>query len=296
MLAVIDLTPPQGQLRQLVVDAGAEWAVVGEIGSRLVTVTTEGAAQGRIVGFDMAEPSPWPVELVAEADAILNDAVVAGDRLILGYLVEAKTELRRFTLDGRPDGTIDLPGIGTAGGFSALSGSPDCYLVFTGFDVPATVLRYHTTSAAVSVWAAPVAHLLQDRVRVGQHFCASKDGTCIPYFRIRRSDVTRPAPTLLYGYGGFGISLVPVHNEAQLAWVEQGGAGGGQYPRWRRVWYRMARGGPAGPAPERYDDFIAVAAQLKASGITPPKGLAIQGGIEWRAAGRCRHQSAPRSV
>ncbi|WP_234840410.1 prolyl oligopeptidase family serine peptidase [Sinorhizobium meliloti] len=130
-----------------------------------------------------------------------------------------------------------------------------------------------------TVWAKPRIASDLDQLVVEQHFFASKDGTRIPVFVMRRKDVTGPAPTMLYGYGGFGIPLMPYFSVEALAWVEQGGVyampnirGGGEYGR---AWHEAGR---LANKQNSFDDFIAAAEFLKREGITPPDGLAIHGG------------------
>ncbi|TNM63532.1 prolyl oligopeptidase family serine peptidase [Aliirhizobium smilacinae] len=279
-LTVVDLASRDWTPRTVVPDMKAEWSVIGHDGSKLILVTTDGAERRRVVSLDLAEPDPRPKEIVAEdaGNAVLNDAALLGDKLLIGYLVDAKTEIRRFNVSGAPDGAVALPGIGTAGGFQGHPGDSEAFFGFTGFDAPMAIYRYDTASNAVTPWAEPKAPIDPDGLAVEQRFYRSKDGTEVPLFLIRRKDVTRAAPTLLYGYGGFGIPQVPYYNPIQLAWVEQGGVlaianirGGGEYGR---AWHR------AGQLEEKqntFDDFIAAGEFLKRTGITSQKGLAIQG-------------------
>jgi prolyl oligopeptidase len=279
-LTIVDLSSKDWKARMIMPDMAAEWSVIGNDGSKLVLVTTDGAERRRVVSLDVTEDDPKPQEIVAEDsdNAVLNDAALLGNKLFIGYLVDAKTEIRRFGMTGSPEGTVALPGIGTAGGFQGHPGDKEAFFGFTGFDAPAAIYRYDTESNTVTPWAEPKAPIDADKIAVEQRFYRSRDGTEVPLFLVRRKDVTTPAPTLLYGYGGFGISQVPYYNPIQLAWVEQGGVlaianirGGGEYGR---AWHR------AGQLEEKqsaFDDFIAAGEFLKRVGIISPKGLAIQG-------------------
>jgi prolyl oligopeptidase len=276
-LAVIDLTSEDRTPRRLFAGLTAEWSVIGNEGQRLFLLTSDAAERRRIMTLDLSEADPEPVEIVAEDAAVLTNAALVGDRLVATYLVDANTEVRRFRTDGTPDGGVDLPGIGSAGGFRSDAEGKSFY-IFTSYNTPITVYRYDAASNRSELWAKPETSFDPDQIAVEQRFYTSKDGTRVPLFIVRRKDVTGPVPTLLHGYGGFGISLVPVYNPVHMAWVEQGGAvavanirGGGEYGR---AWH------VAGQFENRqnaFDDFIAAAEYLKAEGITPEDGLAIHG-------------------
>ena len=139
---------------------------------------------------------------------MLNDGALIGGRLLIAYLVDASTEIRRFERDGTPDGTVALPGIGTAGG---LSGSPvrdEAFFIFTSYNTPVTIYRYDVGARTLTPWAEPRLTLDPASLVEEQRFFSSRDGTRVPLFVVRRRDLTGPVPTLLYGYGGFGISLL----------------------------------------------------------------------------------------
>jgi prolyl oligopeptidase len=279
-LTIIDLTSQDWKPRTLVADMDAAWSVLGSDGSKLILVTTQDAERGRIVSLDLTDPDPKPVEIIPEApdDAVLDSAGLAGGKLLAGYHIDVKTELRRFTGDGKPDGTIALPGVGSARFMQATPLENEAFFAFTSYDAPVSIYRYDAVSNSVTPWAVPKVTIDLDSIAVEQRFYRSKDGTEVPLFLVRRKDVTTAAPTLLHGYGGFGISQIPIYNPLQLAWVEQGGVlaianirGGGEYGRaWHRAGQRENR-------QNAFDDFIAAAEFLKRTGITSPQGLAIQG-------------------
>ncbi len=148
----------------------------------------------------------------------MNDAKLLGVRLLVAYLVDARAEVRRFRPDGSPDGVIELPGLGTAGGFRGDPEDPEAFFAFTSFDAPTTVYRYDVATGARTVWAEPKAAGDLGRIAVEQRFCRSKDGTRVPIFVVRRRDTAQPAPTLLYAYGGFGIRPRQLQLTARLKW------------------------------------------------------------------------------
>jgi len=277
-LAVVDLHSSDWTVRSLIDDVSAAWTLVGDIGTRLFVTTDQDAERGAVVVFDLAGDDPRPVSIVPEQDAALMSAALVGGRLFASYLVDAKTEVRRFTSDGRPDGVLSLPGIGTTGDFQGTFEDNEAFFVFTSFDKPMSVYRYDVAANRYEPWAEPRLSVDLDSVVVEQRFYASKDGTRVPMFIIRSREVTEAAPTMLYGYGGFSIPMVPFFNPLQMAWVEQGGVlaianirGGGEYGR---GWHRA---GQFENRQNAYDDFIAAGEFLKAEGLSSENGLVIQG-------------------
>jgi len=279
-LTVVDLASRNWKTKTIVPHMDAEWSAIGDDGSKLILVTTDGAERRRVVSLNLAVPDPHAAEIVAEdADnAVLNDAALMGKGLFIAYLVDAKTEIRRFSMSGAFEGTVGLPGIGTAGGFQGRPGDTEAFFGFTAFDAPTAIYRYDTQTNTVKPWAEPKASLDPNDITAEQRFYRSKDGTEVPIFIVRRKDVTTAAPTLLYGYGGFGIPQLPYYNPVQLAWVEQGGVlaiagirGGGEYGR---AWHRA---GQLDKKQNAFDDFIAAGEFLKKTGITASNGLAVQG-------------------
>ncbi|MCZ0963147.1 prolyl oligopeptidase family serine peptidase [Paracoccus benzoatiresistens] len=211
------------------------------------------------MSIDMANLEPAFSELISERDdAVLREgtAGVLGDRIILAYMVDATTQIERYRLDGTPDGTVALPCPGTTGAFRGRPGGDEAYFAFTSFDTPLTVLRLDVAENRTAVWAEPRVAPDRDKLAVEQRFYASPDGTRIPLFVMRRKDVTGPVPTMLHGYGGFAISILPYYIPAAMAWVEQGGVyavanirGGGEYgSAWHRAGRRAAGGGRGEPA------------------------------------------------
>ncbi|MFT4037125.1 MAG: prolyl oligopeptidase family serine peptidase [Thermomicrobiales bacterium] len=278
LLAVIDLESPDWAPRVVVGELTDEWSVAGNTGTRFFAITTQGAERRKIVTFDLADPVLTFSDLIPEDAAVLNDAALLGGRLLVTYLDDVKTEIRRFTPAGEADGVVPLPGIGTAGGFRGRPDDNEAFFAFTSFNAPTTILRYDVAVNTTTVWAEPAVPVDLDQIVVEQRFAPSPDGAQIPVFIVRRRDVTAPAPTLLYAYGGFGISLLPYYSPSQIAWVEQGGVmavanlrGGGEYGKaWHEAGRRQLK-------QNVFDDFIAAGEYLIAEGITPPDGLAIEG-------------------
>jgi prolyl oligopeptidase len=205
---------------------------------------------------------------------------MVGDRLIASYLVDAKTEVRTYRRDGTMTGTVALPGIGTASGFAGDGSDSETFYAFSSFNRPTTIYRYDSATSATSLFAEPKVAFDPADFAVEQRFYRSKDGTRVPLFLVHRKDrpLDRPAPTLLYGYGGFNVSLTPSFSAANLAWIEEGGVlavanlrGGGEYGK---AWHDAGR---LANKQNVFDDFVSAAEYLIAQGVTTNRQLAIHG-------------------
>ncbi|QHL91073.1 prolyl oligopeptidase family serine peptidase [Sphingomonas changnyeongensis] len=278
-ITLVDLSRPDAQPRTLIKGLEHSWNYVGNQGSRFLWTTNKGAPRLKIVALDIAEANPVARDIVPEDKATLGGASVIGGVLIASYLVDAKTEVRRYRPDGTLIGKVALPGIGTAAGFGGKADDPETFFAFTSFATPTTVFRYDARSDTAQVWAQPRLTFKPEDFKVEQRFFASKDGTQVPMFIVRRKDVTGPAPTLMYGYGGFNISNTPAFSAGRLAWIEQGGAfalvnlrGGGEYGK---AWHDAGR---LLNKQNVFDDFIAAGEYLIREGVTGKGQLAIQGG------------------
>lgn len=277
-LAVVDLDSAGWKARTLFDDSSSLWDVIGNVGSTFFLATTQDAPRMKVVTMDIAAAKPIINDVVPEQDSVMTSASLVGARLLLSYMVDVKTEVRRYALDGREDGMVKLPGIGTAIGFAGGTDNNEVFFGFTSFNVPGTIFQYDVSSNTSRVWSDAKVTMDLTRIAVEQHFFTSKDGTRVPMFIVRRKDVTGPAPTVLNAYGGFGLIDLPGFSPDKLAWVEQGGVfavayirGGGEHGR---AWHEAGR---RENKQNVFDDFIAAGEYLKAQGITASDGLAIQG-------------------
>lgn len=278
LLAVADLKSADWKPRKLVEGMQSLWGVVGNIGTKFFLVTTQDAPRQKVVTMDIAAARPVMTNVVPEQDSVQNGASLVGGRLLVSYLVDVKTEVRRYTLEGKADGMVKLPGIGTALGFEGSVDDAETFFGFTSFDTPGTIFRYDVASNTARVWSQAKVAADLSRIAVEQRFYPSRDGARIPMFIVRRKDVTGPAPTLLNAYGGYGLIDPPGFTPEKIAWVEQGGVyavahirGGGEYGR---AWHEAGR---LDKKQNVFDDFVAAGEYLKAQGITSANGLAIQG-------------------
>ncbi|HEX2764320.1 MAG TPA: prolyl oligopeptidase family serine peptidase [Allosphingosinicella sp.] len=280
-ITLIDLSQPKAPPRRFVTGLENDWRYIGNSGRVFYWVTNRGAPRLKIAATDILRPFTEARDVVAEDASTLDAASIVGGKLIASYLTDAKTEVRTYSLDGRQLGKVTLPGIGTAGGFSGDADDPETFFSFTSFNYPTTIYRYDASTGAASVWAQPKVAFAPQDFTVEQRFYRSTDGTRIPLFLVYRRglDIGRPRPTLLYGYGGFNISMTPGFSAARMAWLEQGGVfamanirGGGEYGQ---AWHEAGR---LAKKQNVFDDFIAAGEYLVREGISSKDKLAIQGG------------------
>ncbi|SFG34515.1 prolyl oligopeptidase [Novosphingobium sp. CF614] len=259
-----------------------DWKLVEGAERRLWFVTNQDAPRYRLVTIDLAARTPTFVELVPQREDILERAGIVGDQLVLNYMRDAASHAEIVDLRGKPGRALTLSGIGTASGFRGRPGDPETFYAFTSFNCPAAIYRMDLNSGETVPFAQPSLCYDPSAYIVEQRFYRSKDGTRVPMFIVRAKAVAkagRPVPTLLYGYGGFDVSLTPGFSATRMAWLEAGGAfalanlrGGGEYGR---EWHDAGRGANKQNV---FDDFIAAAEFLIDQGVAKKDGLAIQGG------------------
>lgn len=267
------------KVRPLIKGLKHDWQLAGSVGSTFYFLTNKDAPRGRLVTLNVEKPRAKPVQIVGTTPETLVGASLVGDRMILAYLGDAKSQAELWTLDGKPIGPINLPGIGTAAGFGGKGGDDETFYSFSSFATPPAIYRLNVATQKAEVFAAPKVAFNPDDYVTDQIFYVSKDGTRVPMFIVRRKDIKAAAPTLLYGYGGFNISQTPGFSAARLAWIEQGGVlaianlrGGGEYGK---AWHDA---GKLAQKQNVFDDFIAGGEYLIAQGISAKGKLAIQGG------------------
>ncbi|HEY6869666.1 MAG TPA: prolyl oligopeptidase family serine peptidase, partial [Novosphingobium sp.] len=268
--------------RELVGGLDHDWRLVEALGSRVWFVTNRDAPLYRLVSLDLAAPVAEWREVVPQGEAKLERATIIGRKLVLNYLRDAASQALVVDLAGRPARQITLGDIGTASGFAGRPGNPETFYAFASFNRPSTIYRLDIATGETTPFAEPALTFDPALYLVEQRFYASRDGTRVPLFLIRSRKVAaagRPAPTILYGYGGFDVSLTPSFAASRMAWLEAGGAfavanirGGGEYGR---AWHDAGR---LAHKQNAFDDFIAAGEYLIAEGITAHGQLAVQGG------------------
>ncbi len=255
-----------------------DWQLAGSIGSTFYFLTNKDAPRGRLVTLDVAKPNARLRPLVAQSGDTMVGASLVGERIVVAYLGDAKSEAELRSLDGRLIGPIRLPAIGTASGFGGKAGDSETFYSFSSFAIPPTVYRFDTASGKVEPFAQPRVAFDPSEYITNQVFYTSKDGTKVPMFLVRKRTTGPAAPTLLYGYGGFNLAQTPGFSATRLAWIEQGGVlayanlrGGSEYGK---AWHD---GGRLANKQNVFDDFIAAGEYLIAQGISAPGKLAIEG-------------------
>ena len=278
---LLDLTRPDAEVTPLLDAFDAYYIPLGKRDRTLWFGTNQGAARGRIIRIDLDTPdrAQW-TEVVPEAPETLSRAALFGEVLLVEYLRDAHSVVRRYTPAGASLGEVDLPGLGTTVGFEGRSDDPETAYVYTDFVTPPTVFVYDTARDQSTLFRRPTLDFDGDRFTTEQVLYESADGTRIPMFLVHRRDSPHDGdqPVLLYGYGGFNLPLTPGFKVANAVWLELGGVlavanlrGGGEYGR---TWHE---GGILDRKQNVFDDFAAAARWLVDQGWTRPERLAIQG-------------------
>jgi prolyl oligopeptidase len=274
---VVDLKQPGAKPIALFTGLKNQWNYVGNEGSRFFFATDKDAPMKRVVAVDAIRRIA-PVTVIPAAKSALDNVSLIGGKLIASYLVDAKSEVQVYDTDGKQLSTIALTGLGTVSGINGKDNDPETFFAFTSFNRPTTIYRYDASTGQATEWAAPKLTFDPNSISVEQRFYTSKDGTRVPLFIVRKKGTTGPAPTMLYGYGGFNIPITPSFSPADVAWIERGGTfvvanirGGSEYGN---AWHDAGR---LSHKQNVFDDFIAAAEYLKANGISTPHGLSAIG-------------------
>jgi prolyl oligopeptidase len=221
--ATPNITAP---IQPLVETLDAEYAPIGNYQSRLYLRSDKGAPRRRIIAIDLEnpEPSAWKV-VVPEQPHVIENAALVGGRIVLHCLADVQSRLRVFALDGGSQGEIALPGIGAVSDLSGRSDGSDLWFLFSPPLSPATVYRFELDGQRRMAFEPPASPIDGSRFETRAMFATSKDGTRIPFFLSCRKDLPRDGchPAMLFGYGGFSISVLPAYRPDLPAWLERGG-------------------------------------------------------------------------
>lgn len=277
-----DLKRGDKEFRTVVEGYEFEFNPITNVGGKILVVTNQGAPKNRIVEVDpdRPEPSSWRT-IVPEQPEVLDGVVAVGGKLIVVYLKDASHRAYLYGLNGTREREIVLPSLGTVGFAGGKQKDTEIFYSFTSFTFPTNIYRYDLRTGNSTLHRATEIDANLDAYETKQVFYPSKDGTKIPMFIVHKKGLKLDGtnPTLLYGYGGFNISLMPTFSAARLVWLENGGVyamanlrGGGEYgEEWHEAGTKLRK-------QNVFDDFIAAAEYLVANGYTSSAKLAIQGG------------------
>jgi prolyl oligopeptidase len=286
-LYYLDLQDPmkpnlKGEVVRLIDVLEANYTVIGNSGSTLFVLTDLEAPRNKIISIDLAQPdrANWKT-LVPQTKDVISSAAYIGGKFVVNYMQDAKSLLAVFGQDGAALGQIQLPGIGTVSGLSGREDESEMFFAFTSFTYPTTNFRTDLATGKTEVFQAPKVAFDPSLYETKQVFYASKDGTKIPMFITHRKGIKLDGshPAMLYGYGGFNISLQPAFSTSKVAWLEFGGIwveanlrGGGEYGReWHLAGTKLQK-------QNVFDDFIAAGDFLVKEGYTSHERLTIMGG------------------
>ncbi|MGM0526151.1 MAG: prolyl oligopeptidase family serine peptidase [Pseudomonadota bacterium] len=280
-LYIKDLTKSDAELVSILEHADSDTSVLDNRGSKLYLETNLDAPNGKVVTVDASDPAAdnWQ-DFIAHSDNVLNPTTGAG-YIFAEYMVDAVSKVEQYDYDGNKVRDIDLPGVGSAGGFSGKREDETLYYSFTNYSTPQTIYSYAPDSGESQVYAESGADFDSSQYTSKQMFYTSKDGTEVPMIVTHKKgmELDGSNPTILYGYGGFNISLTPSFSIANAAWLEMGGVyavanlrGGGEYGKdWHKAGTKLQK-------QNVFDDFIAAAEYLIDEDYTSSERLAIRGG------------------
>jgi prolyl oligopeptidase len=259
-----------------------EYQVIDHIGDQLILITNFEAPKQKLVLTDYrnSDPAKWEV-LIPEKEQVLQGASLVSEVLFTQYLEDASSKAYFYTLKGELIRELELPTLGSLGGFNGEKGNPTAFYGFSSFPIPSSVYKYDITSGKSTLIHASEVDFDASQYQTEQVFFASKDGTRIPMFIVHKKNLNmvNNNPTLMYGYGGFNISLTPGFSVSRATFLEQGGIfvmvnlrGGGEYGE---AWHKQ---GILMNKQNVFDDFIAAAKYLINNKYTSSEKLAIMGG------------------
>jgi prolyl oligopeptidase len=257
----------------------AEYSVAANLGSKLFVYTDRGAPRRKLMTLDASEPEAT-VDIIPESDAMLKEVSLVDGRLVTVSTKDVHSVVEIRAIDGQIMQQVALPGAGTVGGISARPEDKDAYFLFTSYTTPGIIFRLDVVDGSTTEVYRSGVKFDPDAYETRQVF-VDRDGTKVPMFVTSRKGMKRDGqnPTLLYGYGGFGVSLEPAFDPFLIPWLDAGGVyavanirGGGEYGT---AWHEAAR---LGARQVGFDDFAAAAKKLIADGVTGPEKLAIEGG------------------
>lgn len=276
-----DLSQPKSELKTIIGTTDTDTYVIENKGSKLFLVTNKNAPNKKIVTVDAANPKPenWK-DFIPETEHVLSPST-GGGYFFAEYMVDAVSEVKQYDDQGEMIRKVELPGLGSVGGFGTKKEEKELYYSFTNYTTPGSIYKYDIKEGTSEVYRKPEIDFKSEDYESKQVFYTSKDGTKVPMIITHKKgiELNGKNPTILYGYGGFNISLTPSFSISNAVWMEQGGIyavanlrGGGEYGKeWHDAGIKMKK-------QNVFDDFIAAAEFLIAKKYTSSDYLAIRGG------------------
>lgn len=280
-LYIQDLNDPAGKLVQIINNFDNDHYVLANDGDKIFIHTNLNAPNNKIVVTNLSKPTPenWK-DMIPETESVMS-ASTAGKKIFTEYMVDVKTEVKQYDMNGKMERVIELPGIGSAGGFNGKLEDKEVFYSFTSFTYPTTIFKYDIASGKSTLYEKPKVDFNPEDYETKQVFYESKDGTKVPMFIVHKKGIEMNGknPTWLYAYGGFNVSLTPSFSTARIVWLENGGIyaqpnlrGGGEYgEKWHVAGTKMNK-------QNVFDDFIAAGEYLIKENYTSSQYLAIAGG------------------
>jgi prolyl oligopeptidase len=277
-----DLTKSNSQVVELINQFEADYTLIGNDDHVFYFRTDLNAPRGRVIAIDTRNTNRenWQ-EIISQTTEKLDSVGILNNQFVADYLQDAHSQIKIFDLKGNLIREVELPGIGSVGGFAGKREDTETFYSFTSFTTPPTIYRYDMTTGKSEIFRQPKVDFNPEDYETKQVFYPSKDGTQIPMFITHKKGIKLDGnnPTYLYGYGGFNVSLTPNFSVSLLVWMEMGGVyalpnlrGGGEYGE---EWHQ---GGMKHNKQNVFDDFIAAAEWLIANNYTQAQKLAIGGG------------------
>lgn len=280
-LYIKDLTKPDSKIVTVVDNFESDSYIIENVGTKLYIVTNLNAPNQKIVTADASNPTPanWKI-FIPETKDVLSPSTGSG-YIFANYMKDAVSVIKQYDYDGKLVRDVKLPGVGTAGGFGGKKEETTLYYSFTNYISPGTIYSFEPKSGTSKIYEKPKVDFNSDDYESKQVFYTSKDGTKVPMIITHKKGLKLDGknPTILYGYGGFNVSLTPAFSISNAVWLEQGGVyavpnlrGGGEYGKeWHDAGTQLKK-------QNVFDDFIAAAEYLIAQKYTSPDFLAIRGG------------------
>ena len=281
-LSVKDLSNEDAQFIPFMESFDSDFNTIDNIGDDIFILTNYKAPKYRLIKININQPAEgnW-TEIIPEKENVLESVRLASGKIVARYMVDAHSEIDIYLYDGTFDSAIVLPGIGSVDSFSGKKEESKAFYSYTSFNTPGEIYQYDFEEKESSLYFRPEVKFNPDDFEVKQEFYPSTDGTKIPMFIVHKKNIelNGKTPTLLYGYGGFNISLTPSFSTSRMTFIENGGIfalanlrGGGEYgEEWHKSGTKLKK-------QNVFDDFISAAEYLIASKYTNSEHLAIMGG------------------